>query len=166
MEMVCNITHGLFLQYQVRTHSYEQVYFLTFVNQYQLLEQPEEMRDRYRTDLKRSIHLMEMMQPLVRSKYRKPLIGMECCFAENAIDAQVIRGQANELYKQLLRVSTIIIKTTGVLLPMYDKALFSDVAYAAIMKALENIAAMRFLQLTRLKTWHCTFHFASTRWIK
>ncbi len=59
----------------------------------------------------------------------------------------MIRGQANELYEQLLKVSTIIIETTRVLLPMYDKALFSDAAYAAIMKALENIAAMRFLQL-------------------
>ncbi len=74
-------------------------------------------------------------------------MGMECCFAENAIEAQLIQGQENELYEQLLRASTIIIEMTGVLLPMYDKALFSDAAYAAIMKASENIASPRFLQL-------------------
>ncbi len=147
METVCNIMHGLFLQYQVGPHSYERVDLLMFVNQYHLLEWPEEMRERYHTDLKRHIHLMEMMQPLVRSKYRKPLMGMECHYADNAIKAQVIRAHANELYEQLLRASTIIIETTGVLLPMYDKALFSDAAYAAIMKASENIAATRFLQL-------------------
>ncbi len=92
-------------------------------------------------------------------------MGMECCFAENDIETQVIRGQANELYEQLLRASTIIIKTTEVLLPMYDRALFGDAAYAAIMKASENIAAARFLQLTQLEMWCCMFHFASTRWI-
>ncbi len=91
---------------------------------------------------------MEMMQPLVRSKYRKPLMGMECHFAENVLEAQVIRGQASELYEQLLKASTIIIETTRVLLPMYDKALFSDAAYASIMKASENITAVRSLQLT------------------
>ncbi len=157
METVHKITHGLFLQYQVGTHNYERVDFLMFANQYHPLEQPEEMRERYRTDLRRHIHLMEMMQPLV--------MGMECRFAENVIEAQVTRGQASELYEQLLKASTIIIEMTGMLLPMYDKALFSDATYAAIVKASENIAAARFLQLTRLEMWRCTFHFASTRWI-
>ncbi len=59
----------------------------------------------------------------------------------------MIRAQSNELYEQLLRASTIIIETTRVLLPMYNKAFFSDATYTAIMKASENIAAMRFLQL-------------------
>ncbi len=47
----------------------------------------------------------------------------------------MIRGQANELYEQLLKASTIIIEMTGVLLPMYDKALFSDATYAAIRES-------------------------------
>ncbi len=71
---------------------------------------------------------MELMQSLVQSKYKKPLMGMEQRFAENAIEAQVIRGQANELYEQLLKVLTVIIKTTGVFLPTFDRALFSDAA--------------------------------------
>ncbi len=65
METVCNITHGLFTQYRVGLHSYEWVDFLMFENQSHLMEQPEEMRERYRTDLKRHIRLMEMMQRLV-----------------------------------------------------------------------------------------------------
>ncbi len=92
-------------------------------------------------------------------------MGMACHYAENAIETQVIRAQSNELYEQLLRALTIIIEMTGVLLPMYDKALFSDATYAAIMKASENVVAMRFLQLKRLEVWRCTFHFGSTRWI-
>ncbi len=69
---------------------------------------------------------------------------MQWRFAENAIEAQAIRGQANELYEQLLKASTVIIEMTGMLLPMFDRALFSDATYAAIVKASENIAAMRF----------------------
>ncbi len=42
METVCNITHGLFTQYEVGEHSLEQVDFLTFENQYHLIETPEE----------------------------------------------------------------------------------------------------------------------------
>ncbi len=165
MEMVRNIMHGILLQYQVRTHSYKRVDFLTFESQYHSKEQPEETRARYHTELKRCIHLMELMQPLVRSKYKKPLMGMQRHFVENAVESKVIRGQANELYEQLLKVSTVIIEMTGVLLLMFDRALFSDAAYAAIVKASENIAAARFLQLTRPEMWRCMFHFASTRLI-
>ncbi len=53
------------------------------------------------------------------------------------------QGQSCELYEQLIRAATVMLKDTGVLLPMYDKALFSDAAYTAIMKASENIAAVR-----------------------
>ncbi len=81
-------------------------------------------------------------------KYKKLLMGMERCFVENRVESQVIGGQANELYEQVLKALTIIIEMTGVLLPMYDRALFSDATYAAIMKASENIAATRFIQLT------------------
>ncbi len=41
VEMVRNIMHGLFTQYQVGPHSYEQVDFLTFENQYHPMEQPK-----------------------------------------------------------------------------------------------------------------------------
>ncbi len=57
---------------------------------------------------------MEVMQCLVHSKYRKLLMGMACRYTENAIEAQVTRAQANELYEQLLRASTIIIEMTVV----------------------------------------------------
>ncbi len=94
---------------------------------------------------------MIQMQRLVHSKYLKPLMGMECCYAENAIEAQVIRGQAVELYEQLIRAATLIMEETGVLLPMYDKALFSDAACCP--------------QIQRLEVWHCTFHFSDIRWL-
>ncbi len=108
---------------------------------------------------------MNNMQHLVHLKYMKPLMGMWCLYAENAVEVQVIRGQSSELYEQLIRASTIILEETGMLLSMYDKALFSDAAYAAIVKASENIAAARFLLIQRLEVWRCTFHFADTRWI-
>ncbi len=165
MEMVCNITHRLFLQYEVGEHSLERVDFLTFENQYHPMEEPEETQERYRTNLKCRIQLMINMQHLAHSKYMKPLTGMWCHYMENAVEAQVIRGQSSELYEQLIRASTIILEETGMLLLMYDKALFSDAAYAAIMKASENITTARFLQIQQLKVWRCTFYFADTRWI-
>ncbi len=93
-------------------------------------------------------------------------MGMPCLYAENAIEAQAIRGQSVELYKQLIRAATLIMEGTGVLLPMYDKALFSDATYAAIVRALQNIAAVPlFTQIQRLEVWHCTFHFSDIRWL-
>ncbi len=77
METVRNIMHGVFLQYQVGTHSYERVNFLTFESQYHPKEQPKETRARYHTELEGRVHLMELMQPLVRSKYMKLLMGMQ-----------------------------------------------------------------------------------------
>ncbi len=47
VEMVRNITHRLFLQYEVGEHSLEWVDFLTFENQYHPMEMPEETRERY-----------------------------------------------------------------------------------------------------------------------
>ncbi len=77
VETVHNITHGVFLQYEVRAHSFERVNFLTFKDQYHLKERPEETTDRYHAALKGNIHPMYMMQTLVRLKYLKPLMGME-----------------------------------------------------------------------------------------
>ncbi len=95
---------------------------------------------------------MIQMQRLVCSKCLKPLMGMRCCYAENEIKAQAIRGQAAELYEQLIRAATVILEEMGVLVPMYDKALFSNAAYAAIMKASQNIAAVRhFTQIQQLE---------------
>ncbi len=101
------------------------------------------------------------MQCLVHYKYRKPLMGMPCIYAENATEAAAVRGQSIELYDQLVRASTLILEETGVMLPMYHKALFSDSAYAAIMKASWEIAAVpNFLQIQRLEVWRCGFHFS------
>ncbi len=117
-------------------------------------------------NLKNRIWLMIQMQRLVHSKYLKLLMGMRCRYAENEIEAQAIRGQAAKLYEELIRAVTAILEETGVLLPMYDKALFSDAAYTTIMKASQNIAAVRhFMQIQRLEVWRCTFHFSDTRWI-
>ncbi len=56
------------------------------------------------------------------------------------------------MYEQLIRAATVILEETGVLLPMYDKALFSDAAYAAIVKASQNITAVgHFMQIQRLE---------------
>ncbi len=166
METVRNIMHRLFTQYKVGEHSLERVDFLTFKSQYHPMEMPEEMWERYRTNLKCRIWLMINMQRLVHLKYLKLLMGTKCYYMENAAETQVIRGQSSELYEQLLKVSTIILEETGVLLPMYDKALFSDAAYAAIVKALQNITSVRhFTQIQRLEVWCCTFHFSDTRWI-
>ncbi len=101
------------------------------------------------------------MQCLVHSKYQRPLMGMPCIYAENAMEAQMVRGQSIELHDQLVKASTLILEETGVLLPMYHKALFSDSAYAAIMRASWDIAAMpHFLQIQHLEVWRCNFHFS------
>ncbi len=148
METIRNIMHGLFTQYEVGEHSLERVDFLTFEDQYHPMEMPEGMRECFQANLKNRIWLMIQMQHLVHSKYLKLLMGMECRYAENEIEAQVVRGQAAELYEQLIRAVTVILEETGVLLPMYDKALFSDATYAAIVKASQNIAAVKhFMQI-------------------
>ncbi len=142
VETVCNITHGLFAQYEVGDHSLERVNFLTFEDQHHPSEMPEETCKRFRVNLKGHIQLMIEMQHLICSKYLKLLMGMPSIYAENAIEAQAIRGQSVELYEQLIRAVTLITEETGVLLPMYDKALFSDAAYTAIVRASQNIAAV------------------------
>ncbi len=48
---------------------------------------------------------------------------------------------------------------------MYDKALFSDATYAAIVQALENIVATNFMQLIQLEIWRCMFNFSAAWWI-
>ncbi len=55
---------------------------------------------------------------------------------------------------------------TGVLLPMYHKALFSDSSYAAIMKASTDLAAvLGFSQTKHLEIWCSTHHFSAIRWL-
>ncbi len=127
---------------------------------------PEEMCNCFQTNLKGHIQLMIQMQRLVCLKYPKPLMGMPCHYTDNVIEAQAIRGQSVELYEQLIRAATLIMEETGVLLPMYDKALFSDAAYAAIVKTLQNTAIEpNFSQIQRLEVWRCTFHFSDIRWL-
>ncbi len=119
------------------------------------------MREFFRMNLKGRIRLMIEMQRLVHSKYLKPLMGMPCIHAQNATEAQAIRRQSVELYEQL-----IIMEGTGVLLPMYDKALFSDAAYATIVRASQNIATVPlFMQIQHLEVWCCTYHFSDIRWL-
>ncbi len=99
-------------------------------------------------NLKNRIWLMIQMQHLVYSKYLKLLMGMKCHYAENEIKAQAVKGQVAKLYEQLIRAATVILEEMGVLLPMYDKALFSDATYAAIVKTSQNIATVRlFMQI-------------------
>ncbi len=78
---------------------------------------------------------MLKMQRLLRSKYERPLMGMQAIYAENATEAAAVRGDSIELYDQLINAATLILEETRVLLPMYHKALFSDLAYATVMKA-------------------------------
>ncbi len=46
VETVCNITHGLFVQFEVGDHSFERADFLTYEGQHHLNEMPEQMRER------------------------------------------------------------------------------------------------------------------------
>ncbi len=135
VETVRNIMHGLFVQFEVGDHSFERVDFLTFKDQHHLNETPKQTRKHLRSNLKRHILLMLMMQRLLRSKYGWPLMGMQAIYAENATEAASVRGDSIELYDQLINAATLILEETRVLLPMYHKALFSDSAYVTIMKA-------------------------------
>ncbi len=93
-------------------------------------------------------------------------MGQPAIYAENATEAAAVRVDSIELYDQLTNAATLIIEETGLLLPMYHKALFSDLAYAAIMKASTDLAAMPgFSQTKRLEVWRSTHHFSAIRWL-
>ncbi len=92
-------------------------------------------------------------------------MGQPAHYAENVTEAAVISGDAIELFDQLLNAATLILEETGVLLPMYHRALFSDSAYAAVTKAAANLAAEpSYPQTKRLQIWCSVFHFAGIRW--
>ncbi|MCP4602582.1 MAG: hypothetical protein GY847_19050, partial [Proteobacteria bacterium] len=70
-----------------------------------------------------------------------------------------------ELFDQLFNAATLILEETGVLLPMYHRALFSDSDYAAIAKASVNLAAEpSYPQAKCLQIWCGLYHFAAIRW--
>ncbi len=109
---------------------------------------------------------MSYLQHLIRSKYERPLMGMPAIYAENTVEVAAIRGDAIELYDQLINAVTLILEETGVLLPMYHRALFSDSAYAAIIKVSQKIAAVQnFMQMKHLEVWRSSWHFAGIRWL-
>ncbi len=109
---------------------------------------------------------MQKLQRLLHSKYRKPLMGQPAIYAENAMEATAVRADSIELYDQLLNAATLILEETGVMLPMYHRALFSDSAYAAIMKASVHLTAEpNFSQTKRLEVWCSMHHFSAIQWM-
>ncbi len=88
VETVHNIMHGLFVQFEVGEHSYERAEFLTFEDQRHPNETPNKMSERFRTNLKGHILIMEKLQHLLRSKYKKPLMGQPAIYAENDVQHQ------------------------------------------------------------------------------
>ncbi len=56
----------------------------------------------------------------------------------------------------------LITHQTGMLLPMYAKAAFSDAAYAPIIDVSRRLAGIAdFSQLSKLESWHCFWNFSS-----
>ncbi len=93
-------------------------------------------------------------------------MGQPAIYAENAMEAAAVRADSMELYNQLTNAATLILEETRVLLTMYHKALFSDSAYATIMKASVNlVAAPNFSQTKRLEVWRSTHHFSGIQWM-
>ncbi len=82
VETVRNITHGLFVQFEVGDHSDERAGFLTFEDQQHPMETPSQTSECCRSSLKERIVLMKHMQPLVRTKYEKPLMVQPAMYAE------------------------------------------------------------------------------------
>ncbi len=166
METVCNITHGLIAQFEVGDHSYERADFLTFEEQRHLNEMPLATCEHYRANLKARIMIMRHLQRLLHSKYAKPLMGQLAMYAENAIDSSAVRANSVELYDQLVNAATLLMEETGILLPMYHKILFNDVAYAAIVQASTDLAAVPgFSQTKRVEVWRSTHHFSAIQWL-
>ncbi len=109
---------------------------------------------------------MRNLQRLLRSKYKKPLMGQLAKYAENAIEAAAVRKNSAELYDQLINAATLIMEETRILLPMYHKILFSDTAYAAVVQASIDLAAVpSFSQTQRVEVWRSTHHFSAIRWL-
>ncbi len=62
---------------------------------------------------------------------------------------------------------TLIIHQTGMLLPMYAKVVFSDVACAPVIDVSRRLMAITdFTQLSKLESWRCFWDFGSDHWKK
>ncbi len=107
------------------------------------------------------------MQALDQDGYKSPLLGNAQHYAEGHPYSALVHHDADELYFQLLCMHALIIRQTGMLLPMYAKAAFSDATYALMMEAARRLAGIpNYSQLAKLESWRVFRNFGSDHWKK
>ncbi len=159
--------HGIFLQYELGEHNWEQITQMKFTKQRHLGETEAETVNQYQSYQMMRVEDAPKLQNLEWGKYKSPLLGSSQQYAEGHPWSKQVRNNADDLCFKLHCTHALIICQTGILLPQYAKTAFCDAAYTPVVEALRRLRVIPDAsQVLKLESRHCFWNLSSDRWKK